>query len=138
MRTKVWLSFAAIFLFLGPSACNVACATEGPIAGVHVAANRSQYDGSHCPVDIIYTATVTFAPPRSKGLVFNYHWERSDGAKGPQRVVHLAAGQRSMVLRETWHLGARGQHYNAATTFFANTGNTHISQASPIVSVTCK
>ncbi len=138
MRTTARIALSATLLVLAFSSRHFAYAADGPFAGVHVAANRHQYTGSGCPIDIIYTATLTFASPHPKGFVFNYHWERSDGAKGPERVVRPSEGQHSMSLRETWHLGAHGQHYDASVTFFANSGNTHISQASPTVSVTCK
>jgi hypothetical protein len=120
------------------AACGSAYAEENPFGPIHVAANRSQYTGSGCPIQIIYTATVNFAMPHPEGLAFNYHWERSDGAKTAVQVVKPSANPRSMVLGYTWQLGAKGEHYDASVTLFVNSGNTHLSESSPSVSVTCK
>ena len=116
----------------------VAAAEESPFGPIHVAANRSQYNGSGCPIEIVYTATINFVMPHPKGLVFNYHWQRSDGAQGPERVVKPSQGQRSLVLHDKWRLGGKGQQYNASETLFLNSGNTHLSESSPTVSVTCR
>ena len=43
-----------------------------------------------------------------------------------------------MVVRDTWRLGAPGKHYDASVTLFVNSGNTHLNEGSPSVSVTCK
>jgi hypothetical protein len=107
----------------------------GPFGPIRVAVNRSQYVGS-CPVDIVFTGTINFTMPHPQGLTFNYYWERSDGAKTPVRIVRPQDSQRSSVVRETWHLGAAGQKYSASTTLFVNSGNSHGSQASPVVNVT--
>jgi hypothetical protein len=120
------------------AASGSAYAEDNPFGPIHVAANRSQYAGGGCPIQIVYTATINFVMPHPKGLAFNYHWERSDGAKSPVQVVKPSANQRSMVVRDTWRLGAKGQHYDASVTFFVNSGNTHLSEGSPSVSVTCK
>jgi hypothetical protein len=113
-------------------------ADEGPFGPIHVAANRSQYTGRGCPIEIIYTATINFVSPHPKGFVFNYHWERSDGGKGPQQVLRPSPNQRSMVIREKWRIGAPGKHYDASVTLFVNSGNAHLSQSSPTVGVTCR
>ncbi len=115
-----------------------AWADEGPFAATHVATNRSRYSGTGCPIQIVFTASINFVMPHPQGFVFNYHWERSDGAKGPVHVVRPSPGQGSMVIHETWQLGAPGNHYDASETLFVNSGNTHLSQSSPVVSVTCK
>jgi hypothetical protein len=113
-------------------------AEGGPFSSVYVAANRSQYSGGGCPIGIIYTGNINFFMPHPRGFVFNYHWERSDGAKGPEHVVRPSPNQRSMVVRENWRIGGPGQHHNASATLFVNSGNTHLVQTSPTVSVTCR
>jgi hypothetical protein len=115
-----------------------ASADEGPFGPIRVATNRSRYSGSGCPIQIVFTASINFVMPHPQGFVFNYHWERSDGAKGPVRVVRPGAGQGSMVIRDTWRLGAPGNQYNVSETLFVNSGNTHLSESSPVVTVTCK
>jgi len=125
-------------LLIAVCACQAAFAEDDPFAGIHVVTSRSRYVGNGCPVDVTFTARITFAMPHPQGFVFNYHWERSDGAKGPVRVVRPPAGQGAMTVKETWHLGARGQQYNATETLFVNSGNTHLSETSPTVPIICK
>ncbi len=112
-------------------------ADAGPFGPIHVAANRNQYSGSDCPIAILYTASINFAQ-HPKGFAFSYHWERSDGKKTPVTVVRPSPTERAMSVREEWRLGERGKHYDAAMTIVVNSGNTHLSQRSPAVSVTCK
>jgi hypothetical protein len=118
--------------------CQVAAAEDNPFASLRVATNRSRYSGTGCPVAVVFTANVNFVLPHPQGLVFNYHWERSDGAKGPVRVVRPKPGQGMLVLHETWSLGAPGNQYNISETLFVNSGNTHLSETSQVVSITCK
>ena len=135
-RQALRLRLSATLLAI--AACGSAYADDGPFGPIHVAANRSQYTGRGCPIEIVYTATINFAMPHPKGLAFNYHWERSDGAKTSVQVVRPSPNQRSMVVRDKWRLGARGKHYDASVTLFVNSGNAHVSEGSPSVSVTCK
>jgi hypothetical protein len=130
------LAGLAAFTFLGLAPA--AAAEESPFGPIHVAANRAHYDGKGCPIEIIYTASINFQAPLPKGFVFNYRWERSDGAKGAEKVVRPAAGKRSMSVQEKWRLGAPGKHIDASVKLFVNSGNTHLSETSPTVSVTCR
>ncbi len=126
---------ALIALPLLASAGAVLAEAFGP---VHVAVNRHEYRGRGCPIDILYTATINFVMPHPRGFVFNYHWERSDGARSPERVVRPAPGERSMVVREHWKLGAPGRDFDASETIHVNSGNTHITESSPTVHVECR
>ena len=135
--------FAAIVLMSAAAvtaacACQVAYAEVNPFAGLHVVTSRSQYVGTGCPIDVTFTGRITFVLPHPKGFVFNYHWERSDGAKGPVQVVRPPEGEGAMTAKETWHLGARGNHYDVSETLVVNSGNTHLSESSPAVPITCK
>lgn len=123
------LAFAALTT-LGQAAI----ADEGPFGAIRVAANRSQYAG-RCPVEVVYTGNINLAPHR--GLVFNYHWERSDGAKSPVTVVRPPPNQRMVVVHEKWRLGGRGKDYEAGATLYVNSGNTHLSESSPMVRIRC-
>ena len=109
---------------------------DGPFAGVNTAANRSQYNGNGCPITIVFTATINLHPHGP--LVFNYRWERSDGAKGPVQVMRPGPNQRSMVVRDSWRLGKRGQTYDASETIHVNSGNTHEQFNTPTVHVICR
>jgi hypothetical protein len=115
---------------------SAAAFADGPFAGVHTAANRASYSGTGCPISIVYTATINLAP--HNGLAFNYHWERSDGAKGPTHVVRPGRDEYSIVVRDTWRLGAPGHHYDVSETIYINSGNTHESFTTPVVDVTCR
>jgi len=137
-RSTVSLSFFwLLFVVAAFSVPRAARAEENPFGEIRIGANRSRYVGG-CPVDIVYTANINLNSPQPAGLVFNYQWVRSDGAKGPVTVVHPNPNQRMVIVREPWHLGAAGQHYDVSVTLFVNSGNTHLQQASQVVSVTCK
>ena len=111
-----------------------AAAQFGPI---HVAANRHQHVG-HCPVEIVYTASINFEMPHPKGFVFNYRWERSDGAKGPTKVIRPGPHERTLVVHDKWRVGgARGVH-DLSETIHVNSGNTHLAEGSPVVHVECR
>jgi hypothetical protein len=134
MKNKRSLVSSACLLSVTCLAC-AAMAETNPFGPIRVAANRSQYTGKQCPVEIIYTGNINLAP--HNGLVFNYHWERSDGAKSPVQVMHPAPNQRMVVVREPWRLGAPGHTYDAGVTLYVNSGNTHLSEPSRIVHVRC-
>jgi hypothetical protein len=116
---------------------SITSAYAEPFGPIHVAANRAMYKGRGCPIEVIYTASINFILPHPKGFVFNYHWERSDGAKSPQQVVRVAPGQRNLVVHERWRLGGPGRNYDASETIHVNSGNTHIVESSPTVRVEC-
>ena len=115
---------------------HVAQADDDVFGAIRVAANRGRFVG-RCPVDIIFTGNINLNMPHPRGLTFNYYWMRSDGAKGPVTVVHPGPAEKLLIVREPWHLGAAGHHYDASVTLFVNSGNTHLEQASSAVSVTC-
>ena len=112
-------------------------ASAEPFGPIHMAANRHQYVGKACPIEIVFTATINFNMPHPKGFVFNYHWERSDGAKSAQQVVRPPEGQRSMVIHERWKLGKPGMTADVSETIHVNSGNTHLQETTPTVHVEC-
>jgi hypothetical protein len=132
MRTTASLIGITAFLAIVPSA-----AAE-PFGSIHVTANRNQYVGRGCPIEILFSGTINFEMPHPKGFVFNYQWERSDGAKGPVRVVRPAPNERSLVVRDKWRLGAPGRNLDVSQTLLVNSGNTHLSQSSQTVRVECR
>ena len=119
-------------------ACQVASADDGPFGPIHVATNRGRYSGGGCPIEVIFTASINFVMPHPQGFVFNYHWERSDGAKGPVNVVRPSSAQNMVVVKDAWTLGAAGQHYEVSVKLFVNSGETHLEQTSQVVPLTCK
>ena len=104
---------------------------------LRVAANRSKYVGV-CPVEVVFTGNIDLPLPHPKGFTFNYSWERSDGGKGPVTVVRPNPGQGRLIVKEPWTLGAPGKHYEISVRLHANSGNTHLSQTSNVVSIHCK
>jgi len=117
------------------AATSAAAFADGPFSEVHVAASRASYEG-RCPVTLRFTGNIRFAQP-NRGLVFNYHWERSDGAKSRVRVVHVSPGEKLMVLHESWRLGGPRQEHDASETLYVNSGTTHEHRLSPVVHVAC-
>lgn len=106
----------------------------GPI---RIGANRSKHVGA-CPVEVIFTANINYAPGHP-AFTYNYHWERSDGGKSPVNVVKVEPrGSNMLVVKYPWSLGAKGQNYNISAKLFVNSGNTHLSETSQTVSITCK
>jgi hypothetical protein len=109
----------------------------GPIEGVHVAVNRHLYRGTGCPVEIVFTASININDHHGPGLSYQYHWERSDGAKGPVHVIHSGPEGRTMVFHEKWILGKRGSIYDVSNTIHVGTGNERVSETSPTVHIEC-
>ena len=104
---------------------------------IHVAVNRHEYVGRGCPVEIVFTGSINLEP-HPRGLVFNYHWERSDGAKGPVHVMRPGPGERHIVVRDKWRVGGRGRNHDVSQTLHVNSGNTHLTESSPSVHVECR
>ena len=59
-------------------------------------------------------------------LVFNYHWERSDGAKSQMQVQRVQPGTTSVPVMTTWELGPKAAKGEVWEKLFVNTGNTHL------------
>ena len=106
-------------------------------SSIHVAVNRHEYVGRGCPIEIVFTGSINLEP-HDRGLVFNYHWERSDGAKSATKVVRPGPHERSIVVRERWRLGSRGRTQDVSETLHVNSGNTHLTEGSPTVHVECR
>jgi hypothetical protein len=132
MRTLTPLLVVAAALSLS----HVALASD-PFGSIRIGASRSKYAGA-CPVEVIFTGNINLNSPHPKGLSFNYYWLRSDGAKGPTNVVRPSLGQHMVIVKEPWTLGAPGRHEEISVKLFVNSGETHLEQASQVVSVTCK
>jgi len=131
MRSTLALALPALAIVIATPAF------ADPFAGVHVAVNRHEYRGRGCPVEVIFTASINFTMPHPRGFVFNYHWERSDGAKGPVHVVRPSSGERTLVVREKWRLGGHGTTHDISQTIHLNSGNEHLTEGSPTVHIEC-
>ena len=131
MRMKAFLLAVPAVLAIAPPAFADA------FGALRVAANRGNYVG-HCPVEVVFTGNIDFVLPHPRGFVFSWHWERSDGAKGPVHVVRPAPGERMLVVRDRWRLGARGQNYDVSQTLVVGSGNTHLRESSRPVRIECR
>ncbi|MGO9411380.1 MAG: hypothetical protein ACLQCB_11605 [Spirochaetia bacterium] len=58
-------------------------------------------------------------------LVFNYHWERSDGAKSAVKMWSVKPGVSSIPVTTTWEMGPN-HPAEVWEKLFINTGNTHL------------
>jgi hypothetical protein len=60
-------------------------------------------------------------------VTFNFHWERSDGAKSVQKVVKINnTGANTYTLEEKWSVGSSVQIADLWEKVYVNTGNTHL------------
>jgi len=60
-------------------------------------------------------------------IAFNYHWERSDGAKTAPKVVRVASGaEPSYRLVERWTVGGSVDPAELWEKVYVNSGNTHL------------
>lgn len=108
------------------------------IGGVHVAVNRHEYRGTGCPIEVVFTASVHITQDHGPGAAFNYHWERSDGAKTNVHVEKVGAGGRTLVFKDKWRLGRPGSIHDVNATFHVNSGNQHIQETSETVHIECR
>jgi hypothetical protein len=125
---------AALALPAIAGALPVAAEGFGP---VHVAVNRHEYRGRACPVDVVFTASINFTMPHPRGFTFNYHWERSDGAKGATHVVRPGPHEHTLVVRDKWRVGGRGQSHDISETIHMGSGNERIRESSETVHIEC-
>ena len=135
-RTATSVLITSILVMVTFFAARPAAGEQNPFRSLHVASNWGRYAGQ-CPADLLFTGTIVLRS-HPNGLVFNYYWLRSDGSKSETRVMHPAANQGSVVVREHWRLGAQGSRYSASMRLFVNSGNTHIEDSSRTVQVICK
>jgi hypothetical protein len=60
-------------------------------------------------------------------IAFNYHWERSDGAKSEQKLIKVNnAGESSYRIVENWTVGSEIDVGSLWVKVFVNSGNTHL------------
>ena len=108
---------------------------QSPFGDVTLTATPSQYQGA-CPVRVHFFGHVgvTVHP-----MVFNYHFERSDGAKGGLKVVRVTnPNAQTIGVHEWWQLGASGQHLRVWEKLFVASGNTRLASNEADVEITCK
>jgi len=123
------------------SALRLACVFSGAlpallgqgIGTIAVEARPASYTG-RAPARLRFVARIELAGART----FNYHWERSDGAKGPVKVVQVKDRERMITVSEEWQLGAPGQHLEVWQRIHVNCGNQHVSSDRAVASINCR
>jgi len=105
------------------------------IGGVTAVANPQDYSG-RCPHKIKFTGTIAVS---AYPMVLNYHWERSDGAKSPVKMVKVPnAHTRSVTVVDYWQIGSKGQHAEVWEKLIVNSGNTHMTSTPASASISCR
>ena len=108
---------------------------QAPFGDVTLTATPSRYEGA-CPVRVHFLGKVgVTAHPMS----FNYHYERSDGAKSALKVIRVTnPNARIIWVHEWWQLGASGQHLQVWEKLHVASGNTRIESNQADVDITCR
>jgi len=122
------LCLVAVFVL----SCLASTAAAQGIGGVTVKASPDTYNGP-CPAKIRFTGVIEVL---HRPMTLNYHWERSDGAKGPVKVFHVTGNTRTITTVEMWQLNTPGREQITAT-LHVNSGNDHLS-SSATVRATCR
>jgi hypothetical protein len=72
-------------------------------------------------------------------MTLNYQWQRSDGAKGPLRVMRVPnASTRVLTIIEHWQLGAPGKQMQVWEQLRVRSGKTDITSAPATATINCR
>ena len=96
-----------------------------PVALAGVGASSQKLANGNTMVHFTVRVSIFTTP-----LVFNYHWERSDGAKSAMKMWSVKPGVTSIPVATTWELGPN-HPAEVWEKLFVNTGNTHL-ESEPI------
>jgi hypothetical protein len=110
-------------------------APQSPFGDVTLTVTPIKFKGA-CPVRLHFFGRVgvTVHP-----MVFNYHFERSDGAKGQLKVIRVTNPNAQIIgVHDWWQLGAAGQHYTVWERLYVASGNTRITSNQAEVDITCQ
>jgi len=132
---KLVRSVGLALLLLPALAASPATAPQSPFGDVILTATPSKYEGT-CPVRIRFAGRVgvTVHP-----MVFNYVFERSDGAKSQLKVVRVTNPNAHVIgVGEEWRVGASGQHLQVWMKLRVASGNTRIESNQADADITCR
>jgi len=118
-----------------PRAAERSGAPQSPFGDVTVTVTPMKYKGA-CPVRVHFFGKVgvTVHP-----MVFNYHFERSDGAKGQVKVIRVTnPNAQTIGVHDWWQLGTAGQHLQVWEKLYVASGNTRIESPQADVEITCR
>jgi hypothetical protein len=114
--------------------CSALVAGQG-IAQVRVVAGPRHYHGP-CPGQIRFSAKIVVD---RYPMTLNYQWERSDGARGPVRVVRIpSAATRSITAVDMWRTGTRGERAELWEKIRVRSGNADITSDPAVVTLACR
>jgi multidrug efflux pump subunit AcrA (membrane-fusion protein) len=129
-----WLSFIALSVLAVLSYCAPALVARQGVTEVTVTASPQSYNGP-CPGRVKFTGTIHID---RYPMTLNYQWERSDGAKGPVKVVHVpSAKTRSITAVDYWQVSARGR-LQIRERLHVRTGKTDIASSAATATVNCR
>ena len=95
---------------------------DDPIAIQGVGASHEKLANGDIQFKFTVRVDVSVTP-----LTYNFHWERSDGAKSAAQVASVKKGVTSFTISEEWKLGPNSGLTEIWEQLFINTGNTHLS-----------
>ena len=105
------------------------------IGDVRVTASPQHYTGP-CPGHIRFTARIVV---EHYPMALNYQWERSDGAKGPVKVVKVpSAATKTITTVDTWQVGTRCERGEVWEKLRVRSGNADITSDQATATVTCR
>jgi hypothetical protein len=116
-RSVIVFSLALVLLVSGVTAF-----AEDPIAIRDTSASIRAVENGNLEITFLVMMDLRVAP-----MTFNYHWERSDGAKSEVKVVSIRnEDARTFRITETWTVGRNVPLEQLWEKIFVNTGNTHL------------
>jgi len=132
---SITLSLLVLAALLVSPPAQMVWAQGAPITAVTVAAYPQSYTGP-CPAKITFTGKIYVD---RYPMTFNYQWQRSDGAKGPLRMMRVPnASTRVLTVIEHWQLGAPGQQKQVWEQLRVRSGNTDITSAPATATINCR
>ena len=97
----------------------------------NVSSSAQLLDNGNTQITFVVVLSLNVIP-----IAFNFHWERSDGARTAVRVISVNnAGQQIYRLVETWTVGPSVPIDQLWEKVFVNSGNTHLA-SNPIMAAT--
>ncbi len=132
---SITLSLLVLAALLVSPPAQMVWAQGAPITAVTAAAYPQSYTGP-CPAKITFTGKIYVD---RYPMTFNYQWQRSDGAKGPLRMMRVPnASTRVLTVIEHWQLGAPGQQKQVWEQLRVRSGNTDITSAPATATINCR
>jgi hypothetical protein len=133
-------SFAIVLIALPtlaalPSATGRSNAQQSPFGDVALVASPTTYTGT-CPAHLRFEGRVHV---NVRPMEFDYHFERSDGAKSATKVVHATRARGEVyVVTDRWQLGAKGQHLQVWEKLIVTSGDAKVESNQAGAEVTCR